>query len=162
MLYIYFWPKVSANSTCFALADASRSPLSGALADHQYVHSVRLLHNCMSAHWSRNPEKKPTRPPYAWITCQQSQVETAVFCGRAVPVLCEVAAPIFQQNYGPKTWSAKHWFFILVEHPRSHFNVANNSRANQAQEFCSPKNQRIPAKPSQQRNVTTNPQSNHA
>ena len=89
MLYIYFWPKVSANSTCFALADASRSPLSGALADHQYVHSVRLLHNCMSAHWSRNPEKKPTRPPYAWITCQQSQVETAM-CFVAGQSLCYV------------------------------------------------------------------------
>jgi hypothetical protein len=28
-----------------------------------------------------------------------------------------LAAPIFQQNYGPKTWSAKPEFFFLVEHP---------------------------------------------
>ena len=55
-----------------------------------------------------------------------------------------LAAPIFQQNYGPKTWSAKPELFFLVEHPpRPHFNGANNSRAMQAEEFCSPKNQRI-------------------
>jgi hypothetical protein len=78
-----------------------------------------------------------------------------------------LAAPIFPQflkkTTDPKLGPRSLEFFSLVEHSRPNFNVANNSLAMQAQEFCSQKNPRIPSEPLQQRNhVTTNPQSNHA
>ena len=119
-----------------------------------------ISNSCMS-HWSRNPEKNPHAHLMHELHVNNHRLQPLCVLWQGSLCAGHTAEALkwrhrFQQNYGPKTWSAKHWFFILVEHPAP-ISMLAYSRAMQTQEFCSTKNQRIPAKPSQQRNVTTKP-----
>ena len=78
---------------------------------------------CGTVLWTRDKQK---------TNWQQADAQQNYYRGPAL------AAPIFSKTTDPKLGPRSHDFF-LVEHPRPHFNAANNSRAMQAKDFSQKK-----------------------